>query len=212
MNQILFNKQNDLENKYKKKKRKKYKYLFLLSLIAILLFFSYYIYTNFISRPKENVPINILNSYNINRLYSSNDSYTTILLNDNLSSAVIGNIEIPKININYPILSNTTDELLKIAPCRFCGPYPNQSGNLCIAGHNYDDDRFFGKLYELNIGDQIKINDSSNNIISYYIYDKYEINETDTTCTSQETFGKREITLVTCNNLNGNRLIIKAKE
>ena len=31
-------------------------------------------------------------------------------------------------------------------------------------------------------------------------------------CTSQETNGKKEITLITCNNITGNRLIIKAKE
>ena len=34
----------------------------------------------------------------------------------------------------------------------------------------------------------------------------------DTSCTSQDTNGNKEITLVTCNNFNGNRLIIKAKE
>ena len=34
----------------------------------------------------------------------------------------------------------------------------------------------------------------------------------DTSCTSQETSGNKELTLVTCNNLNGNRLIVEARK
>ena len=101
---------------------------------------------------------------------------------------------------------------LKMAPCRFYGPYPNQIGNLCIAAHNYDDNRFFSNLYKLNIGDIINIYDSSNLCITYSVYQKYEISIKDTSCTSQNTNGQKEITLVTCNNINKNRLIIKARE
>ena len=153
----------------------------------------------------------LLNSFNIQRLYSDKKDYITIPLNSNEDFFVIGNIQIPSIEINYPILSNANDELLKIAPCRFYGPYPNEIGNLCIAGHNYDDNRFFSNLHKLNIGDKINIYDSNNYLITYYVYKKYEINKNDTSCTSQNTYGKKEITLVTCNNLNDNRLIVKAK-
>ena len=61
----------------------------------------------------------------------------------------IGVINIPSINVNYPILSTYTDELLKIAPCRFHGPNPNEVGNLCIAGHNYKNSKFFSKVPNL---------------------------------------------------------------
>ena len=47
----------------------------------------------------------------------------------------IGVINIPSINVNYPILSTYSDALLKIAPCKFHGPNPNEIGNLCITGH-----------------------------------------------------------------------------
>ncbi|MBO4815972.1 MAG: sortase [Clostridia bacterium] len=152
-----------------------------------------------------------MNSFNIETLYSSeNSSYNIIELNNDFS--VIGIIEIPKIKIKYPILSNVNDEFLKISACRFYGPYPNKIGNLCIAAHNYDDNRFFGNLYKLNINDEIKIYDSSNNCISYYVYDKFESLINDTSCTSQNTNGKKEITLVTCNNINKKRIIVKAKE
>ena len=49
----------------------------------------------------------------------------------------IGIVNIPKLNITYPILSNTTDELMKVAPCKFHGSNPNEVGNLCIIAHNY---------------------------------------------------------------------------
>ena len=49
------------------------------------------------------------------------------------------------------------------------------------------------------------------NYIPYTIYDKFETTEDDTSSLSQNTNGQKELTLVTCNNLNGNRLIIKAR-
>lgn len=48
--------------------------------------------------------------------------------------------------------------------------------------------------------------------INYYVYNKYEISANDVSCTTQDTNGYREITLVTCNNINKNRIVVKAKE
>ena len=203
MNQILF-KKNQNESK-------KFKFLLFLSLLHIFVFIIYEIYIYYTFEKKENYSYSLLNSFNIERLYSSSiQKYTMPELDENFF--IVGLIEIPKINIKYPILSDINDELLKISPCKFYGPYPNETGNLCIAGHNYDDDRFFGNLNKLEIGDIIKISDSNNSVVTYDVYDKFEIVDSDTTCTNQNTNGRKEITLVTCNNLNKKRLIIKAKE
>ena len=70
-------------------------------------------------------------------------------------SFVIGIIKIYKIKLDYPILSDVSDELLKIAPCRFAGPLPNKIGNLCIAGHNYIDNTSFAQIVKLTSGDTI---------------------------------------------------------
>lgn len=217
MNQILFtNEENSKKNKKKETKDikiiKNFRVIFFISITFLLFFLFYYIYNYIVTNRKEDMSSILLNSFNIQRLYSAEENYTTIALNSNKDFFVIGTIEIPSIQINYPILSDSNDELLKIAPCRFYGSYPNEIGNLCIAAHNYDDNRFFSNLYKLNIGDTIDIYDSNNFLVTYYIYDKYEIDKNDVSCTSQDTNGKKEITLVTCNNLNGNRLIIKAKE
>lgn len=74
---------------------------------------------------------------------------------------VIGLIEIKSIGINYPIISSYNDDLLKISPCRFYGPMPNEIGNLCIAGHNYNSYKFFSRLKKLSNGDIITIFDLS---------------------------------------------------
>ena len=125
---------------------------------------------------------------------------------------MIGILQIEKIDLLYPILSTTSDELLNISPCRFCGPMPNQIGNLCIAGHNNANNKLFGKLDLLNYNDIIKIYDLNGVSLNYYIYDIKQIPSNDTSCMSQDTNNTREISLITCNNMKNSRLLIKAKE
>jgi hypothetical protein len=47
--------------------------------------------------------------------------------------------------------------------------------------------------------------------VYYEVYDMYEVLPTDTSCLKQNS-ANREITLITCNNKNKKRLIVKAKE
>ncbi len=89
---------------------------------------------------------------------------------------------------------------------------PNEIGNLCIAGHNYVDYKFFSRANELTKGDIITIYDLSGNSLDYSIYNIYETSSNDISCTSQNTNNTRIVTLITCNNVNGKRLIIQAKE
>lgn len=210
MNQILLN--FNYDRKKNRKRKFFFKFILYISILIIFCAIIYFLSFAYTSNKEEKLSSFFKSSFNIERLYSSGSDYTTVELNNGGNFFVIGLINIPKINIEYPILSNTTDELLKMAPCRFYGPYPNKTGNLCIAAHNYDDNRFFSNLYKLDIGDIINIYDSSNSCITYSIYQKYEISIKDTSCTDQNTNGVKEITLVTCNNINKNRLIVKARE
>ena len=121
-------------------------------------------------------------------------------------------IKIDKIDLNYPILSESNDELLRISLCRFIGPMPNKVGNLCIAGHNYIDNRFFGRLYELNIGDIVEVYDLSGQKEDYEITKKFEVGASDLSCTSQDVGNEKMITLLTCDNSNQNkRLVVQAQ-
>jgi len=57
--------------------------------------------------------------------------------------------------------------------------------------------------------DIVKNKDNSGNTVEYKIYDKYTVKADDLECTSQETNGKTEITLITCTNNKNKRLILK---
>lgn len=121
-------------------------------------------------------------------------------------------INIPTINVNYPVLQQQSDSLLKIAPNKFWGPEPNEVGNFCIVGHNYRNTKFFSKVPNLEYGDIIELTDLANKTVQYEVYDSYIVEPDDTECTSQLTDGRREITLITCTNDSQKRVIVKAKE
>ena len=126
--------------------------------------------------------------------------------------ATVGTIKIPKINVSYPILSETSDELLKVSICKFWGPNPNEVGNLCLVGHNYRNSRFFSKVPKLENGDTIEIMDLTGTTISYEVYDKHTVDPEDVSDTTQKTNGKKEVTLITCTNDSKLRVIVKARE
>lgn len=215
MNQILYKcpLQNNNSNDFNVKKRAKV--ILYISIILIILSILVYFSIKYTLFKKQKISENLVSNFNIKTLYSDlPDNYSSVQINtENFETPfVIGLIQIDKINITYPILSTTSEELLKISPCRFYGPMPNETGNLCIAGHNYINDTQFGKLDNLNIADIIKISDLYGNIIEYEVYDKKQIGADDLSCTSQNTNGLKEITLITCNNIKGNRVCIKAKE
>ena len=123
----------------------------------------------------------------------------------------VGAVNIPSINVNYPILSETSDELLKVSVCKFWGCNPNEVGNLCIAGHNYRNKKFFSKAIDLVVGDIIEITDLNDNTVKYSVYNKYTVDPTDVSCTSQLTNGKKIVTLITCTNDSQQRVVIKAE-
>ena len=203
MNQILFTPNNS----------QKYKYFFrfelIFSLIAILVSLTYLILLLYEENKRNIISSSLLQPYSLSKLYSSMDFTYEEEFPD--SPFVIGTLEFPSLSFTLPVLSEMNDELLKLSVCRFYGPMPNEIGNICIAGHNYNDGSFFSNIPKLSIGDIIILTDLSHKKISYRIYEKYEITAKDTSCTSQKTNGQKEITLVTCNNFTGNRIIIKAK-
>jgi LPXTG-site transpeptidase (sortase) family protein len=78
-------------------------------------------------------------------------------------------------------------------------------------GHNYKNAHFFGNLKKLTIGDNILLESTNGNAQMYKVYDIYIVDETDMSCTSQETNGKIELTLITCDNDNTKRLVVKCR-
>ncbi len=123
-----------------------------------------------------------------------------------------GIIEVPKIEIKYPILETTNDDSMKISITKFFGPNVNDIGNFTMAGHNNRDGTMFGKTKRLEIGDIIKMTDLKNHTVDYEIFKIYSTDPNDVSIVESVEEGTREITLITCTNGHRNRLIIKARE
>lgn len=203
MNQILLT----LENFNKKRNNNKYyyyKYIFFFCTIIIWVVFIFSFRSYCLSQEDLNSSNFISDAIKLQSLYNIN-------LSDNSTYPIIGRIEIPSLNINYPIFSKTTDELLKLGICKVYGPNINTRGNLCLAGHNYENNLFFSNLKKINLNEKIILYDSYNISVSYSVYNIFEVENTNTSILAQEN-STRKLTLITCNNKNKKRLIIKAKE
>ena len=125
---------------------------------------------------------------------------------------VVGIINIPKINIEYPILEKTNKESLKLSITKFWGEKINQKGNVVLAGHNNLNNKMFGKIDRLENGDIIELTDSQMVTVKYQLFDKYVIDPNDIDCIFPIDENTREITLITCTNRDKNRLVVKARE
>lgn len=87
-------------------------------------------YDNIFSQEDEFQEIDESNKKNTidnNDIKNESNFYTTVLGTRNTgNSKVIGKIIIPKIEIRYPIIKETTTEYLKVAPTKYCGPEVNE--------------------------------------------------------------------------------------
>ena len=238
MNQILVSEKLYVTPDMKKKK-KFFKFEFFLSVFLVCILSSYGIYAEYDRSKSEKVSQEILADLNIEEKEEKlekivvvlnaafNEEQNVIEVPEDTSETpsiqvatsadgteyyTIGTINIPSIGVNYPILSETTTELLKISPCKFWGADPNQVGNFCIVGHNYRNRLFFSKVPTLEEGDIIEITDLSGVTLEYIIYDKFTIEPDNTECTSQRTNGRKEVTIITCTDDGSQRVVVKARE
>lgn len=125
---------------------------------------------------------------------------------------VIAKLEIPKIDLQTYILSTYSKVSLNISVTKFWGADPNQKGNFCVAGHNFQNKNMFHNVRNLEKKDNLWVTDRQVGKVEYEIYDIYTVVPEDVKCLSQETNGKREITLITCTSDSKKRIIVKAKE
>lgn len=194
MNQILFDKKRNI------KKKKIFKIQLILSIIIGSIFCSIIIVKNNDDDVLENISKIIDKNVKISQLYKKEkiNSYEQYL----------GKIIIDKINLEYTVFNKYDESLLKISPCKFYGGKIGEEGNICIVAHNYNDNRFFGRIAELETNDVIRLIDIEDNEFEYIVYDNFEIDANDFSVLKRNK--KYELSLLTCNNSNQKRIIIKA--
>lgn len=243
MNQILITEKLYITPEIKRKKFI-YKIEFFLSVFLICLLFSYYIYAEYDRSKTEQVSQEILASlkYQTDTTIKQTDNdVLVVILNkeqeeehkkeevtkptDKIDTATYTStdgvkysteavLKIPKIGIEYPVLSTTSPDLLFVSINKYWPKdlKPNEVGNYCIVGHYYESGKMFGYLHKLKNGDTAELTDLTGRTITYQVYHKEIVEPTDTRCTSQLTNGKKELTLITCTNHGKQRLIVKLRE
>lgn len=238
MNQILVNQKVYVTPKLKRK-NKFYKIQFILSMILVIGLTSYFIYSEYDKNVNAARGQNIMNDFEGIDSTTADEEVLVVALNEHAEEIPVDQpqpqvldqfntiytapsgatfmvdsiLRIPSIDIKYPVLSDTTYELLKISITKFWGGEPNTIGNYCIVGHNYDGkDIFFGKLHKLKNGDIVELQDKTGKVIKYKVYDKFIVEPSDVACTSQLTDGKKEMTLITCAEGGKTRLVVKCTE
>jgi len=108
----------------------------------------------------------------------------------------IGVIEIPELELKLPVISEWSDERLKLAPCRYMGSV--STGDLIISGHSYKN--HFRYIRKLSLGDEVIFTDMDGNRFVYEITGTEVIAETNV---EQMEAGEWDLTLFTCTP-NGN--------
>ena len=116
----------------------------------------------------------------------------------------IGLLEIPKLELELPVLSVWNEENAKAAPCRFIGSiYQN---NLIICAHNYKS--HFGRLQELEVGDEVRFTDLDGNQIRFQT-SGFEVLAG--TAWMEMESGDWDLTLFTCIHQGKDRFVVRCE-
>lgn len=103
----------------------------------------------------------------------------------------VGYLSIPALNLELPVIGESNEENLEIAPCRFYGTAYQK--NFVIGGHRYR--RHFRKLSTLGYGEKISFTDMDGNVFTY------EVTETEILQPYQAEYlcsGDWDLSLYTC--------------
>ena len=125
---------------------------------------------------------------------------------------MVGTIEIPSIDLKYPVLENASKSAIEVAIAVYDGPGLNKVGNTTLVGHNYRNGTYFSNLKKVAVGDKVIITDESGTKVTYVVYNTYITTPEDSSYLDRDTQGKREITLDTCTDDSQSRLLVFAKE
>ena len=115
----------------------------------------------------------------------------------------IGVLQIPSLDLTLPVISDWSYPALQIAPCRYEGSA--YDGGMVIAGHNFDS--HFGKLAQLEPGDEIKFIDLSGNTFTYAVA---ETEVLEATAIEEMVTGGWDLTLFTCTLSGQTRFTVRA--
>ena len=116
----------------------------------------------------------------------------------------IGTLDIPALGLSLPVMGEWSYPKLKVAPCRYSGSA--YQGEFVIAAHNYS--RHFGRLNQLQAGDQVNFTDIDGNIFEY---EAVEIQKLEPTAIEEMTDSGWDLSLFTCTLGGQTRLTVRCR-
>jgi len=120
---------------------------------------------------------------------------------DYLGYSMIGTLRIPALQMELPVLSSWSYELLEIAPCRYSGSIPEE--NMILMGHNYKS--HFTPLHHISVGTAVEFEDVNGIITAYTVAQTDILHKTHTDRLSSD----YPLTLFTCTAGGQNRLVVR---
>ena len=199
--------------------------LAIIAIIGIIIFIGYNIYKKYYLQKSveeavaqfENITSNQdANNVTANGITGIEDTTKDITTSSGKTTYkgfnVVGTIQIPKINLKYPILEKVTKKSLETSVAFLYGPGLNEVGNNVIIGHNYRNGTMFSNVKKLENGNSIYITDLTGKKVKYVVYKIYRTSGDDASYMTRNTNGKREISLSTCTDDSKARTIVWARE
>lgn len=114
----------------------------------------------------------------------------------------VGYLSIPALNLELPVISESTEQNLEIAPCRFFGTVYQK--DFVIGGHRYR--RHFRKLSTLGYGERLSFTDVEGNV---YIYEVVECEVLEPNQAEYLCSGDWDLSLFTCTPGGMTRVVLR---
>lgn len=117
----------------------------------------------------------------------------------------IGILEIDRVDLSVPIISELTMSNLYTSPCRYTGSV--YSNDLVLGGHSYVST--FGKLHKVIQGDEVLLTDIDGNKFIYEVKDVEIIQPTEVEYLTESDW---DLSLFTCTYSGQTRLVVRCLE
>lgn len=116
---------------------------------------------------------------------------------------LIGSVSIPSVGIQLPVLDDWSEDMLKVAPCRYAGSI--SGGNMIIMGHNYKS--HFTPLQKIAVGAEVEFENAVGKVFRYRVAEIVYLHRTE----GEQLPSSYPLTLFTCTPGGLERIVVRCE-
>lgn len=117
---------------------------------------------------------------------------------------LIGSVRVPSVGIDLPVLGDWSEEMLKVAPCRYRGSI--SGGDLIIMGHNYKS--HFTPLHQVSVGAEVTFENAMGKVFRYRVAEIVYLHRTE----GEQLPSEYPLTIFTCTPGGLERIVVRCEE